>query len=107
MKTLFATAGVAIMLSSSPAVAQTIFSQAAPAMSNSGTMERAQNQNRYRYNENEAEGNKARIQTQERVRTQDMHNRDLFRGNSGRSGGFGGRSGGGFGNGGGGGGSRR
>jgi len=112
MKTRFATAGVAILLSASPAMAQSIISQTTAAMGNAGAMERAQVQNQYRYNENEVERNKVRAQTQERVRNQDMFNRNLSGGNSsGRSGGSGGNSGGGSGggsgNGGGGGGGRR
>lgn len=89
MKTRFATAAVAILLSASPAMAQTIISQTTSAMSTAGAMERAQVQNQYRYNESEAQGNKVRAQTQERVRSQNNLNHNPSQGYFGPSRSFG------------------
>jgi len=96
------TLSIAILMSSTPALAQGLQFQSpaagmvqtpmaglTPTMGSLDTPLRAEVQNRHRYNENEVTGEKIRAQNQERIHTQNKFNRNQASGNSVRSGAFG------------------
>lgn len=77
MTFFMATLGVLTILSVAPAMAQTSAPAPMPAMNTLNGAERAELQNRYHTAKSEEERNKVRAQIHERVRTQDMLNREL------------------------------
>jgi len=75
MKSILAAVGVAILLHATSAMAQTIAPE--PEMNVLAAQERAEMRNRYRTAESDEERNKVRAEIQERVRSQNMLNREL------------------------------